>query len=397
MITRKYGFSLILSGGAFVSLMCITAFISRFHSEADVGPFLVFYSTIYLLGLLTSLGAYARAPYLVVHNLDLQGQMRSRLVVSWALWSVLVSCVIVVSVLSFLALRILWTIYIVGAILVGEQFIITSLANGLGRFLIARINFVLAPNAVFVLLVWLPSNDLAVAYCGAMSICIGAILLWLGHLGWRSVEFRVAESDAEDPVLFDVYSFLVTVMISSISQLDLWIVWAFSSPSFLLAYAFATRFITLITFPVIAYTNSIQSELALLVANGRTAEVWHLFDAGYQKVRILVVIVSASAPFVVGALSFLVFGRLIPSVFLVSIAVAVGYMAAGLVAPYEMLSYARGHEGRFFSAVLLIICGQVIVSVLLVSSGEAYLVPLVGGAVLFLVRYFVGVHERRTF
>lgn len=379
-IVRRFVFSLLFGGGAFASLMLISAEIGMLRGEDIVGPFLVFYSAVYILGQVASLAGYQRGPYLVAQNLDASGRLKPRASVEAALWL----GIVLGALLAYMGGDVSIAVYGAGALLVGVQFIVSGLANGLGRFVLSRLNFVIVPNAIFIVIMPFVTMDTMRLYglCLAAGAGLGLIALRLAD--WRRVS---APQVVGQPVkILDFASLAVTILVSSISQLDLWVVSLFVSGQELSYYAFASRMTMVLTFPVVAYINSIQPVLASLVAAQDQAAVQRIFERSYYAVSLMVVL-GFAAPVFASVWGYMVFGMFEWRIAAVAAAASVGYTLSALVPPFEALSYARGREGRYLPHVVAGIAVQAIAGVFLVAVGLFYVLPVVGGLVLGAIRY----------
>lgn len=378
---RRFVWSLLFGGGAFASLMAISAQLAMLRGQNAVGPFLVFYSAVYVLGQVASLAGYQRGPFLVARNLDVTGQFGLRAQVEAVLWSAVLLGAAIASAFggSWIALS------AAGAILVGVQFVVSGLANGLGRFVTARLNFVILPNVVFILALPFVRTDPMQLYCLCLAAGGGLGLVALRLAGWRRLS--PVSSAMAGAKLVDAVAIAVTILISSISQIDLWIVGALVQEPELSRYAFASRMTMVLTFPVIAYINSIQPVLAGFAAAGDESAVQRLFGTAYRPVKIMVVMLGLAAPVFAGVWGMMVFGVFDWRVALIAAAVSVGYGLSALVPPFEALSYARGHEGQYLAPVAFGIALQCVLGIGLIATGSFYLLPVVSGAVLAAIRW----------
>ncbi|MDB5528488.1 MAG: hypothetical protein JWR51_1591 [Devosia sp.] len=378
---RRFVFSLLFGGGAFASLMLISAEIGMLRSEGSVGPFLVFYSAVYILGQVASLAGYQRGPYLVAQNLDASGRLKSRAGVEAVLWLVIVLGVL----LAYLGGDSSIAAFGAGASLVGVQFVVSGVANGLGRFVMSRLNFVIVPNAIFIMAMPFVAMDTMRLYGFCLAAGAGLGLIALRSVGWRRASAPVVVGQ---PVrVLDFASLAVTILVSSISQIDLWVVSLFVSGQELSYYAFASRMTVVLTFPVIAYINSIQPVLASFVAARDRAAVQRIFGRSYGAVRLMVVGLGLAAPIFASVWGYVVFGAFEWRIAVVAAAASLGYTLSALVPPFEALSYARGREGRYLAHVVAGIAVQAVAGVFLVATGLFYLLPVVGGLVLGAIRY----------
>jgi O-antigen/teichoic acid export membrane protein len=378
---RRFVFSLLFGGGAFASLMLLSAEVGVMRGEDVVGPFLVFYSAVYVLGQVASLAGYQRGPYLVAQNLDASGRLKPRAYVEAALWLGIVLGALLVAVGGDSSLA----VYGAGAMLVGVQFVVSGVANGLGRFITARLNFVIVPNVVFIAAVPFVAMDTMRLYALCLAAGAGLGLIALRSVGWRRASAPVVV--AQRVKVLDFASLAVTILVSSISQLDLWVVGLFVSGQELSYYAFASRMTMVLTFPVIAYINSIQPVLASFVAAGDQATVQRIFGRSYGAVRLMVVGLGVAAPIFASVWGYMVFGAFEWRIAAVAAAASVGYTLSALVPPFEALSYARGREGRYLPHVVAGVAAQAIAGIFLVATGLPYLLPVVGGRVLGAIRH----------
>ena len=378
---RRFIFSLFFGGGAFASLMLISAEIGVVLGEDLVGPFLVFYSAVYILGQVASLAGYQRGPYLVAQNLDAAGRLKPRASGEAVLWLGILLGVLLVCLGSDSSVA----VYGAGAILVGVQFIVSGVANGLGRFMTSRLNFVITPNAIFIVAMPFIAMDTMRLYALCLAAGAGLGLIALRSVGWRRASAPVAVGQ---PVkVLDFASLAVTILVSSISQLDLWIVGLFVGGQELSHYAFASRMTMVLTFPVIAYINSVQPVLASFVAARDRTAVQRIFGRSYGAVRLMVMGLGVTAPIFASVWGYMVFGAFEWRITAVAAAASVGYTLSALVPPFEALSYARGREAKYLSHVVAGILVQAIAGIFLVATGLFYLLPVVGGLVLGAIRY----------
>jgi O-antigen/teichoic acid export membrane protein len=378
---KRFIFSLLFGGGAFASLMLISAEIGMLRGADALGSFLVFYSAVYVLGQVVSLGGYQRGPYWVVQNLDTGGRFRPRRKVEAVLGSAIALGAGLIWVGGETGLATLAA----ASLLVGVQFVISGFANGLGRFVLARINFVIAPNLLFVAALPFTGMDATRLYGLCLAGAAGLGLIALNLTGWLRALASVGPS--QKIKIMDLASIMVTILVSSISQLDLWIVGAFLGSQDLARYAFASRMTIVLTFPVIAYISAIQPTLADLVAGQDHPGVRRIFGPSYRVPRLMVIVLGLIAPMFASAWGYLVFGQFEWRVAAVAVAVSAGYALSALVPPFEALSYARGREGRYLDSVVAGLAVQVATSLALIAAGLFYLSPLIGGMVLGAIRY----------
>lgn len=267
----------------------------------------------------------------------------------------------------------------------GVQFVVSGVANGLGRFVISRLNLVIVPNVIFIVAIPFVAVDTMRLYSLCLAAGAGLGLVALRLIGWRRASAPVVVGR---PVkVLDFASLTVTILVSSISQLDLWIVGLFVSGQELSYYAFASRMTVVLTFPVIAYINSIQPVLASFVAARDRASVQLIFGRSYCAVRLMVVGLGVVAPIFASVWGYMVFGAFEWRIAAVAAAASIGYTLSALVPPFEVLSYARGREGRYLPHVVAGIAVQAVAGIFLVATGLFYLLPVVGGLVLGTIRY----------
>jgi hypothetical protein len=68
-------------------------------------------------------------------------------------------------------------------------------------------------------------------------------------------------------------------------------------------------------------------------------------------------------------------------------AAAIGYTLAALVPPFEALSYAKGHEGKYVAPVAAGLAVQAIAGAILATTGFYHVLPVLGGLVLGTIRF----------
>ncbi len=377
--------SMALGGMAFGSLMLMAALINWWVGSAALGAFLLFYSIIYVAGGLTSLGGYQRAPFLVVQNLDADGQLTQSRSIALGLWVLVLTCLAVILLALYLDLDMGALVFVIGAILVGAQFVLSGIANGLGQFLLARVNFVVLPNMLFLILLLLGVPQVTLLYCVALALGLGVGLVALHKMGWRSAQKR--QSPSKNPAIFSLGALLTAILISSIAQLDLWLVALFGDGVQLALYAFASRMVVLLTFPVISYINILQPKLAGLVADQHDGHVQKLLRTDYVWVFRLVIMAAIIAPLFALGWGYIVFGALEWPLVWLSLSASLGYALSAYVPPFEALAYAKGVEGKYVWWVLGLVGAQIIVSLLLIEFGFIYGLPFVAGVTLGLVRF----------
>jgi O-antigen/teichoic acid export membrane protein len=380
-VNSRFFYSMLLGGGAFGSLMVMSAELGILRDTSDVGEFLLFYSVIYLAGQILSLGGYQRAPYFVVNNGDFDGRVKN----SRTIEALLSLSVVVISTVAFL-LRDYdgVAMFCCGSALVAIQFLISGLANGLGRFFLSRLNMIVIPNAIFCIIVPFSNLQPTLLYCFCLSVACSISIVYLRLLGWRISGSVLRAADTAN--LLSPKSIFVVTAVSCISQIDLWIVSAFVSPENLSLYAFSTRMVALLTFPVTSYINAVQPVLARLISEDDSGPVREIFGRSYRRVLLMVLILSLIAPIFGAGWSVVVFGMLHWQVVITLFAVSAGYLASAVVPPFEALAYASGEEQRYFVFVCLVVALQVAFSLSLVWAGAYAVVPLVAGASLSVVR-----------
>jgi O-antigen/teichoic acid export membrane protein len=322
---------------------------------------------------------------LVVQNLDADGHLTQSRSLALGLWALVLICLAVILLALYLDLDMGPLVFVIGAILVGAQFVLSGIANGLGQFLLARVNFVVLPNMLFLILLLIGVPQVTLLYCVALALGLGVSLVALHKIGWRAAQKR--QSPSKNPAIFSLGALLTAILISSIAQLDLWLVALFGDGVQLALYAFASRMVVLLTFPVISYINILQPKLAGLVADQHDGHVQKLLRTDYVWVFRLVIMAAIIAPLFALSWGYIVFGALEWPLVWLSLSASLGYALSAYVPPFEALAYAKGVEGKYVWWVLGLVGAQVSVSLLLIEFGFIYGLPFVAGVTLGLVRF----------